>query len=555
MAEKKVDELQGISALGISDSFNEAVARNPHLAEYLRNIPPDIGQPTFVPALDMDMYKLKSINLLYPVGDPIFIHLYQKPDGKRFYQTIEPQLTEKEADLYKQVETKLVSKAQTREIPEKVQDVKKVVVDLMDECITFKEEKKSSVLDMLKEKKIFMTPDQYDKVKYFLLRDRFGYGKIESLLRDPYLEDIHCIGVGRIYVVHKIFLMLPTNLIFKNDLELNKYIFQSSERVESPVSEAKPIVDAIMPDGSRVNFLYGREISLRGSSFTIRKFTKVPISITQLIGWKTISPELAAYLWLSLENGMNIFVCGETAAGKTTTLNAMSVFIKPDAKVFSVEETPEVTMPHPAWQHLVTRLANKESDVTMYDLLRASLRSRPNYIIVGEIRGAEGHVAFQAMQTGHPVCSTFHSGSIHQMIQRLTGHPIDVPISFIDNLNSVLIQRAVYMGGRYVRRVVSVTEIERYYDELNKVATSQVFSWDNTHDKINFRGRNNSYILEEKVAKSIGYDDPRDIYKELDKRSKILRGMVDNGIFNYFDVWDVIKNYYEGGEGTLPFRL
>jgi flagellar protein FlaI len=264
---------------------------------------------------------------------------------------------------------------------------------------------------------------------------------------------------------------------------------------------------------------------------------------------------MAAYLWLCIENGMSIFICGETASGKTTTLNAVSTFIKPNAKVYSVENTPEVTMPHPAWQHLVTRESGKETDVTMMTLLVAALRSRPNYIIVGEIREKEGNIAFQAMQTGHPVMSTFHAGDPHKMIQRMTGHPINVPISAIDNLNVVLIQQAVYLHGKYVRRVLSVTELIKYYDELGKVGTANVFEWVPATDEFGFLGWHNSYILEEKVARLLGYKDVRDIYKELTFRAGIINKMISEGIFNYFDVWEVVKSYYYKGKEGLPFSV
>jgi len=279
------------------------------------------------------------------------------------------------------------------------------------------------------------------------------------------------------------------------------------------------------------------------------------VSITQIISWNTMSSELAAYIWLCLEHGMNMFVCGETASGKTTTLNACAAFISPDSKVYTVENTPEVTMPHDTWQHLITRESHKDTDVTMFTLLIAALRSRPNYIIVGEIRGEEGNIAFQAMQTGHPVCSTFHAGSVRSMIQRLTGHPINVPIASIDNLNFVLIQQAVEQDGHFVRRVLSTTEIERYYDVDNKMITRQVFGWDPAHDEHRFRGLFNSYILEKKIATMLGYEDTRDIYKDLDLRKRILEKMVENKIFNYFDVWNVISKYHTEGLNALPFTV
>ncbi len=287
-------------------------------------------------------------------------------------------------------------------------------------------------------------------------------------LRDIHIEDISCIGVGSVWIIHKVFGSIESSVVFENDIELNKYVVESSERVERPVSEAHPVVDAIMPDGSRVNFIYSRKISLGGSSFTIRKFNETPISVPMLVNWGTWSAELAGYLWLCCESGISIFVCGETASGKTTTLNAMTAFIPFDHKVYSVEQTPEITLPHPIWQHLVTRESGEKTDVTMFELLIASLRSRPDYIIVGEIRGKEANITFQAMQTGHPVISTFHAGSVHSMIQRLTGDPINIPIAFMDNLNVVLIQSAVYVDGRVERRVLSITELINYNDEVGK---------------------------------------------------------------------------------------
>ncbi|WP_276968375.1 type II/IV secretion system ATPase subunit, partial [Metallibacterium scheffleri] len=234
-----------------------------------------------------------------------------------------------------------------------------------------------------------------------------------------------------------------------------------SERIGRPVSDKVPIVDATLPDGSRLSIVYSSDVSIRGPSFTIRKFSDIPISIIQLVKYNTMSAEEAAYLWLALEYGQSIFVCGETASGKTTVVNALVPFIRPESKIFSAEDTPEIRCPQPAWQQLVTRERGaEESRVTLFDLLKTALRSRPNYIIVGEIRGAEGSMAFQAMQTGHPVIATFHAASVKRMIQRFTGTPINIPVTFMDNLNIALIQQAVYVNGKFLRRTTSINEIE-----------------------------------------------------------------------------------------------
>lgn len=556
MAEDKKDAPKKNSDLVYTSSLEEAKKKFPHVEKHLRkwamDSPGGLGEPSF--SLMSDLQKSATPNVIYPVGDPIFIHVYKLPNQMTMHFVIEPEMDDKMNKLYDDVLTKLVEIAHTLPVPDRIVDIKDVLLKLLDEVIDPSGETNNPLMKLLSSK-IKTDRHTYEFIKYFLIRNRLGYGALEPLLRDVNMEDIHCTGVGAVHTIHKKFGPVETNIVFKDDLTLNRYMVDAAERAERPLTEAHPVVDAIMPDGSRVNFIYGREVSLEGSSFTIRKFSDVPTSITQIINWGTMSAELGAYLWLCLENGMNLFMCGETASGKTTSLNAMCAFIKPDAKVYSVENTPEVTMPHDTWQHLVTREQGKSSDVTYFDLLIAALRSRPNYIIVGEIRGEEGRIAFQAMQTGHPVLSTFHAGSVRSMIQRLTGHPISVPPPSVDNLNIVLIQQAVEVKGKAARRVLSATELERYYDATKKVITRQVFLWDPRKDKHIFRGLFNSYILEDKIAGMLGMVDTRDIYTEMDLRKRILERMVQEEIFNYFDVWDVIRKFHEGGVSSLPFSL
>ncbi|MEM1916867.1 MAG: type II/IV secretion system ATPase subunit, partial [Ignisphaera sp.] len=320
----------------------------------------------------------------------------------------------------------------------------------------------------------------------------------------------------------------------------------------------RPIVDATLPDGSRINIVYGGDVSLHGSNFTIRKFSKIPISITQLIAWNTLDAKVAAYLWMLLNNNMSGFICGETASGKTTLLNAISAFIPPTYKVVSIEDTAEVQLPHLNWVRELTRdTGSKESSVTMFDLLRAALRQRPNYIIVGEIRGVEAAIAFQAMQTGHPVLSTFHAASVERVVQRLTGEPIKIPKSFMDNLNFVTIQSAVWRGGIMLRRVISVNEIIGYDPEVDSIIYVPVFTWDPVRDVFVFRGKGASYLLENKIAvmRGISRINMRQIYEELNMRAQFLDLMVKKKIFNYFDVWNTIIKTYEIGLETALKRL
>lgn len=539
----------------IIESFDQAQSTHEHLKKYMDEWTKDHAEPKYLTKLDRSMKGAKEINVVYPVGKGIYVHIWLQGGRETKYFAIEPRLEEADQALYDKIMDMMIEIAHMLPVPPNLLQIVPVLTKLLDKCVVVTDGIIKKGLFKFSDSRIPVTQKQYETIKYFMIRNRVGYGKLEPILSDPYLEDVHCTGVGEIMTIHKIFGMVYTNIVFRDDLELNKYIVDVSERVERPASDAHSVVDAMMPDGSRANFIYGRDVSLEGSSFTLRKFSEVPVSITQVINWGTMSAQVAAYIWICLQNGMNLFVCGETASGKTTSLNAICAFIKPDDKVYTVENTPEVTMPHDCWQHLLTREAGKSTDVTYEDLLIAALRSRPNYILVGEIRGKEGSIAFQAMQTGHPVMATFHAGNITTMIQRLTGDPINVPIAFIDNLNIGLIQMAVSHKGHMVRRVLSVTELERYYAPANKMVTREVFTWDSVHDGHLFKGMFNSYILESKIARMLGYADTRDIYKELDMREQVLIKMVENKIFNYYDVWEVMKNFFYGGKSALPFDV
>ncbi|NJE53910.1 type II/IV secretion system ATPase subunit [Thermococcus sp. 21S9] len=542
----------------VSDTLEEAMARNPHLRKYVDQFRKKYGKmPEFHAQLSRDMKEIMYPNIIYPVGDPIFIHIYADPaTAEKRYIVIEPRIeSREEEEKYNKIRDKILELAPTRDIPEEQEEFERFLDALFDEAVLgLVKSGKGGPLG--KGQRFVITKDEMEKFRYLIKRDIIGIGPLEPLARDPYIEDIHIIGANNVSLVHKIFEMMQTNITFGDDVKLADYFKNISERIGRPVSDRNPIVDGALPDGSRINIIYSPDISIKGPSATIRKFSATPISITQLIAWGTLSAEVAAYLWIALEYGMSVFVCGETASGKTTLLNSIIPFIKPGSKIFTAEDTPEVQVPHPVWQRLITRERGpEESRVTLFDLLKAALRSRPNYIIVGEIRGAEGAIAFQAMQTGHPVMSTFHAGDVKKMIQRFTGHPINVPITFIDNLNIAVFQQAVYVRGKFLRRTVSVVEIEGYYEELGGVATRNVFEWDPVADRHIFRGFNNSYILERKIAEIAGYEDPKDIYNELFLRARILQRMVELGITNYWDVYKEIKAFYLRGLEGLSFRV
>lgn len=384
-------------------------------------------------------------------------------------------------------------------------------------------------------------------IKYQLVKEKVGVGVLQPLINDHWIEDISCSGVGRMFIEHKVFKSMVCTFGYKDDAELDEHVLRLSERIKKPVTFRAPVVDASLPDGSRINIVFGRDVSLTGSNYTIRKFADDPISILNLIRWKSLSAEAAAYLSLCIEDGMNMFVSGETASGKTTLMNALTVFISPNAKIVSIEDTAEVQVPHPNWLREVVRKAKPgegDSGVGMFDLLKAALRQRPEEIIIGEIRGEEGLIAFQAMQTGHPVMATFHAASVQKLIQRVVGDPILVPKNYVDNLNLCVIQEGVRLpSGDHGRRCTSISEIVNYDSLSDSFSFVEVFTWDPVTDVLEFTGMNNSYLLEQRIAPARGYPPARrrQIYSLVKRRARILDKLVNTGIADYQETFNVIS--------------
>ncbi|MEW5759886.1 MAG: type II/IV secretion system ATPase subunit [Candidatus Thermoplasmatota archaeon] len=542
----------------VIERLERSVKQYTHLRKYIESfVKKGYRFPEFHVQLRAEMAKLEDFNILYPVHDPVFIHVFTDVHKQKRYEVIEPSMNEETKKKYDEI-LSLMLKQAPYESPHETKAEFEATIERLLKKVTTTEKEKRVFFSRFKFKKdlVHTLPEEYEDLRYFLKRNILEHGLIEPLVRDPYIEDIHNVGTTTIHVVHRVFGMLKTNINFENEVALDEFLRGLSERIGKPVSDAKPIIDGSLPDGSRINIIYSEDVSKRGSSFTIRKFTEKPITMTQLVKWGTMSPEIAAYLWLCLEHGMSIVVSGETASGKTTSLNAMLTFVNHNAKVYTAEDTPEVIAPHPVWQRLVTREAGPEgSRVELFDLIRTALRSRPNYIVVGEVRGKEGFVMFQAMQTGHSVLSTFHAPSTKQMIQRFTGDPINVPIRFMDNLNVALFQQILYEGGRLIRRCTSVDEILRYSKELDGVMTRSVFKWDPFSDTHYFRGMNNSYILEDKIAPMLKLEDKRMIYEELRFRAKIIKNMVDRNILDYDDVNAIFRSYYHEGFDGIPQEL
>jgi flagellar protein FlaI len=546
--------------------FQQAVRNNPHLLVYLHMLPlqtvSDI--PQYHPTPSRKLGDDKAPNYIYPSNNnEVFIHIYKQPnDARHSYIPIEPCLTNDYSDLSRKVEDKLLELRSdmldiTSDGDKRAHLLK--YVDRVTVSQNNRTTKDNSILHNLKKggaqvKPLKLTPQELAAVRYLFVRDKYGLGVLEPLISDPYIEDISCSGLGNVFIEHKIFKSVKSALVFENAEELDQFVLWLAERIKKPITFRAPISDATLPDGSRINIVFGKQISKRGSNFTIRKFAGTPTSIFELIDFGSLNYQMLAYMSLIIANGMNVFVSGETASGKTTLINALTAFIPPLAKVVTIEDTPELQVPHKNWIREVvqtTRTDDNSDAVNMFDLLRAALRQRPNEIIVGEIRGPEGNVAFQAMQTGHAVMATFHAASVEKLIQRITGNPISVPKSYVDNLNVVILTSMVKLpNGKMGRRVTGINEIVTYDPSLDAFTFIEAFKWNEEKDMFEFPGFMTSDMLENRIAHKYGITgkNKQRIYAEMDRRARILEKLHrEQGITDFYQVLEVLSKAQREG--------
>lgn len=380
------------------------------------------------------------------------------------------------------------------------------------------------------------------KIMYYLRRNLLGYEKINPLLYDSYIEDISCDGAGvPLYIYHTRYLNIESNICFKEE-ELDSLVIKMCQLNNKHVSVSQPIVDATIQDGSRLQAVLGREVTPRGSSFTIRKFRKDPMTPIDLLGYKTCDLEMLVFLWLAIENGYNMLFAGGTASGKTSILNATSLFMPSTAKIVSIEDTRELLLYHNNWVSGVSRegfAADSSGEITMYDLLRAALRQRPDYIIVGEVRGSEALTLFQAMSTGHATSSTMHAGDVQTVVNRLTHEPINVPHVMLQSLNVLCIQEQVYIEEKRVRRTRSLVEVLNVDPETGDLGINELFNWEPSDDCFTRVG--DSHTLQE-IMHVRGWDTSQ-LRNEMDSRRKILAYMYEKNIRNYVQVSIVVQAY------------
>lgn len=563
---EKHDEF--VAGCEICDNLPEALKppclANPHLLRYVHTMPvTHVGFPQFCKSLTKQMGDNKEPNYIYPVADNIFVHvMVDNKDTRNSWIPIEPTFNLDIEPLVRAVERKCIEHGEM--LPEFDEDQDKArqlvnYVDLVTEVVQNKitqPEEKPPVPGRKLEKlvKVQVTAAEVAGIKYLFIRDKIGIGVLEPFVLDPYTEDIGCSGTGPVFIEHKIFKSIKSIINFLTIEDLDQFVLRLAEQTRKQVSLRNPISDATLPSGSRINIVYGSDISKRGSNFTIRQFSKVPMSIFSLVDVGTVTYQMLAYLSLAIGNGMNIFVAGEAASGKTALLNAVTTFFHPLSKVITIEDTPELQVPHENWVREVvqtTKSDDSSGSVTMFDLLRAALRQRPNWILVGEIRGEEGNIAFQAMQTGHSVMATFHASSVEKLIQRITSSPISVAKVYLDNLNVVIIMGMVKLpNGKIGRRVISVSEIVGYDPATESFDIIEVFHWDEDVDSYSFTGYMTSHILERKIAPRLGIPSNKrvQVYTELERRSKILEKLhKEQKITDFYAILQVLGQAQKEG--------
>jgi flagellar protein FlaI len=497
--------------------------------------------PTIIPKLTDE--KLEEIEVT-PIKDPFsFVRIiFNRDINEYMYEVIEPQLSSDEERVLEFVTGALI----------------KTMEYHFDES-TLKEKEeyiRTSTRELLHKIGMGLNEVTMHKVIYYLVRDFVGYGPIDVLMTDEMIEDVSCDGPGiPLFIYHKKYESMRSSILFRSDHELDTFVIGLAQRCGKHISVAEPMLDATIPDGSRLQATLAREVTTRGSSFTIRRFRANPFTPPDLLRVKTMSAEMLAYLWLAVEQGESIVICGGTACGKTSTLNAIMLFIPSAVKIITIEDTREINLPHENWIAGLTRGGfgargadgKLAGEIDMYELLRAALRQRPQYLIVGEVRGVETYTMFQAMATGHTVYSTMHADSVKSMVYRLENPPINLPRILLSSLNIVIIQSQVKVGKGIARRIRNIVEIVGIEPETNELITNTVYVWNSADDNFTYNGH--SFLFERIMTmKNITSNQMKEEFK---RRVEIVEWMGKANVRNYIDVANIVASYYKDPDSTI----
>ena len=462
--------------------------------------------------------------------------LYNDEDHDYMYQVVEPEVTPFEKALLERTYEDLRDIIIMEDISN--DSVKRIVL-------------REKVSELINSYRLPIDPASFHKILYYTERNYIGYGQINAIMGDSQIEDISCDGVGvPVFIYHRKYQSVKSNITYEED-DLNNFVTTLAQRSGKHISAGTPMVHATLPEGSRLQATLGREITTRGSSYSIRKFKEEPFTPVDLIKFKTFSVEELAFLWLCIENNRSMLFCGGTASGKTSALNALSLFIPPNSKIVTIEDTRELTLYHDNWIASVTReplmAGGAEGAIDMYELLRQALRQRPECMIVGEVRGAEALTLFQAMSTGHTTYSTMHAGSIQEAVSRLENEPINVPNMMLQALDLVSLQILTYHGGERVRRNLALVEITGIDPRTDNIRINEVFKWNPVSD--DFERVGESQILREIMANR-GWNTVQ-LNNELKNREKVLQYMIDEDLRDYRKIAPVIQRYFMNPEKVL----
>jgi len=480
-----------------------------------------------------------KINVRYTLISPyVSVHIHwDKKLGEVIYDLEEPKLDKTETETLESLETNLSEMINVNIV---IQKTTESMIEYIDKTARL----------LIEELGINVPEESYRKIFYYLFRDFVGLNRIEPIIKDYFIEDIECNGVNTpVFVVHRVYRNMKTSVNYPSLPELSNFVEKLAQRTGKYISYASPLLDGSLPDGSRINATYSSDVSSKGPTFTIRKFTKIPWTPIQLINLGTLCPEMLAYFWLLLDYKSSILIAGGTASGKTSLLNAIAFFIPPEARVVSIEDTKELNLPRENWLPSVSRTsigADNKGEVDLFSLLKSSFRQNPDYVIVGEVRGKEAFVLFQGMASGHSSISTMHADSVDTLVKRLETPPIELSPTLLNTLDCVAIMSHALIGKRETRKLREIVEIVNV-NEAGTTLTNTPFAWNAKEDAFYFNQRSKVF---EKISKRYGLS-LEFLYKEFNIRAKLLYEMQKRKIYDFDQTQKIINQYHKNPEAVL----
>jgi flagellar protein FlaI len=491
---------------------------------------------------------ISKVDFTYPLIEPFAsARIAWDPEGRKLvYRIVEPELDGDDIGTMKKIEEALME----------VIDVKMSVLKNREEAIQYLQ---SKVQKVLADMNMSVSVDRYTKITYYLVRNFVGLNEIEPMMFDPYIEDIGCSGLDTpVFIIHKKFGSLETNLVYRDPEVLSNFVIKISEKCGRYISYATPLLDGRLPDGSRVQASFAKDVTTKGPTFSIRKFRRNPFSPIDMMEMKTASADMMAYLWFLIQHNVSIMISGGVSTGKTSFLNSLSMFIPREEKIVSIEDTREINLPHENWIPAVSRegfgipeiTGKKYGEVDLFDLLKESFRQNPDYVVVGEVRGKEAYVMFQGMASGHASMGTIHAGSVEDVMKRLQTPPIELSPSLIESLDLMIIMTNAREKGKSARRVKEVDEIQSIDSRTGIAHTKKIFTWIPSEDSL--QDALQESILLQKISFAEGVQLQKTL-SEVNDRKSVLSWMHKAGITDYEHVCDVINLYYKDKPSVMSW--